>query len=185
MWKLGGTITYWSRGAERLYGWTREEAIGRSSHDLLQTSAPAPMSEIEALIEKDGQWFGELVQTTRDGRKAVVESRQVRVCYGNEQYVLETGRDIADRKKAELALLESERFTRRVLDNLFAFVGVMSLDGTLVAVNRAPLEVAGIQASDVIGKKFWDCYWWNHSEEVQKQLGRRLRTCNSGRGSAL
>ena len=53
MWKLGGTITYWSRGAERLYGWTREEAIGRSSHDLLQTSAAAPMREIEALIEKD------------------------------------------------------------------------------------------------------------------------------------
>ena len=170
MWKLGGTITYWSRGAERLYGWPREEAIGRSSHDLLQTSAPAPMREIEALIEKDGQWLGELVHTTRDGRKAVVESRQVRVCYGNEQYVLETDRDIADRKEAETALLESERFTRRVLDNLFAFVGVMSLDGTLIAVNRAPLEAAGIQASDVIGKKFWDCYWWNYSEEVQEQL---------------
>ena len=130
----------------------------------------APMREIEALIEKDGQWSGELVHTTRDGRKAVVESRQVRVCYGNEQYVLETNRDIADRKEAEAALLESERFTRRVLDNLFAFVGVMSLDGTLVAVNRAPLEAAGIQASDVIGKKFWDCYWWNYSEEVQEQL---------------
>jgi PAS domain S-box-containing protein len=170
MWKLGGTITYWSRGAERLYGWTREEAVGRNSHDLLQTSAAAPMREMEALIEKDGQWSGELVHTTRDGRKAVVESRQVRVCYGNEQYVLETNRDIADRKEAETALLESERFTRRILDNLFAFVGVMSLDGTLVAVNRAPLEAAGIQGSDVIGKKFWDCYWWNYSEEVQEQL---------------
>jgi PAS domain S-box-containing protein len=170
MWKLGGTITYWSRGAERLYGWTREEAIGGRSHDLLQTSAPAPMSEIEALIEKDGQWSGELVHTARDGRKAVVESRQVRVCHGDEQYVLQTDRDIADRKEAETALLESERFTRRVLDNLFAFVGVMSLDGTLIAVNRAPLEAARIQASDVIGKKFWDCYWWNYSEEVQEQL---------------
>ena len=170
MWKLGGTITYWSRGAERLYGWTREEAIGRSSHDLLQTSAAAPMREIEALIEKDGQWSGELVHTARDGRKAVVESRQVRVCYDDEQYVLETNRDIADRKEAEAAVLESERFTRRVLDNLFAFVGVMSLDGTLIAVNRAPLEAAGIQASDVIGKRFWDCYWWNYSEEAQKQL---------------
>ena len=110
------------------------------------------------------------MHTARDGRKAVVESRQVRVCYGNEQYVLETNRDIADRKEAEAAVLESERFTRRVLDNLFAFVGVMSLDGTLIAVNRAPLEAAGIQASDVIGKKFWDCYWWNYSEEVQELL---------------
>ena len=170
MWKLGGTITYWSRGAERLYGWSPEEAMGKNSHELFRTSAPAPMSEIEALIEQDGHWFGEIVHTTRDGRQVVVESRQMRVCYGNECYALQTNRDITARKEAEAALMESERFTRRILDNLIAFVGVMGLDGTLFEVSRAPLEAAGLRASDVIGKKFWDCYWWNYSEEVQNQL---------------
>jgi PAS domain S-box-containing protein len=101
VWKLGGAITYWSPGAERLYGWRPEEAIGRRSHDLLRTSAQLPMHEVEALIERNGQWLGELTHTTRLGRKVIVESRHVRVRYGDELYALETNRDITDRKEAE------------------------------------------------------------------------------------
>ena len=78
--------------------------------------------------------------------------------------------DITERKQAEQALRDSQQFTRSVLDNLFAFVGVLAPDGTLIQVNRAPLEAAGISASKVIGKKFWDCIWWSHSEGVQTQL---------------
>jgi len=68
--------------------------------------------------------------------------------------------DISAHKNAEAALEERERFTRRVLDNLFAFVGVTTPDGTAVEVNRAPLEAAGIQASDVLGLKLWDTFWF-------------------------
>lgn len=67
-------------------------------------------------------------------------------------------------------LREGDGFTRRILDNLFAFVGVMDLDGTLLEANRAPLEAAGISAADVLGRKFWDCYWWNWSAEAQSRL---------------
>ncbi|MFN8484613.1 MAG: GAF domain-containing protein [Anaerolineae bacterium] len=59
---------------------------------------------------------------------------------------------------------------RSVLDSLFAFVGVLTLDGTLIAANRAPLEAAGIAFADVFGRKFWDCYWWNYDPQVQDQL---------------
>lgn len=71
---------------------------------------------------------------------------------------------------AERALADSEKQLRRVLDSLFAFVGVMSPDGTLVQANRAPLEAAGIDANDVIGKPFWDTYWWSYSDKVQDWL---------------
>ncbi len=80
------------------------------------------------------------------------------------------GRDITERRQAADALSGSQKFARRVLDNLYAFVGVMTADGTLTDTNRAPLEAAGIPASEVLGKKFWDCYWWNYSPEIQAQL---------------
>ncbi len=88
--------------------------------------------------------------------------------------------DISESKQAEDMLRESQQFTRRVLDNLFAFVGVLTTDGTLTDANRAPLEAAGIPASEVLGKKFWDCYWWNYSAEIQSQLRIACERAASG-----
>lgn len=65
---------------------------------------------------------------------------------------------------------DSELFARRLIDNLFVFVGVMELDGTLIEANAAPLNAAGISRDDVYGKKFWDCFWWDYSEDVRQQL---------------
>src|SRR5262249_37526564 len=100
-WEIGGGITYWSRGAEALYGYTPEEAIGRRSHDLLRTLSPIPTEEVEAQIARAGSWDGELTHTTPEGRTIVVESRHVRVSYDGEAYALETNRDITARKQAE------------------------------------------------------------------------------------
>jgi PAS domain S-box-containing protein len=100
-WKIGGGIVYWSKGAERLYNFTAEEAIGRSSHELLRTRSPVPMQEIEWQIAHEGSWYGELTHTTRDERTVVVESRLVRVQYSGGTYTLETNRDITERKAHE------------------------------------------------------------------------------------
>jgi PAS domain S-box-containing protein len=90
-WKIGGGITYWNRGAEVLYGYTPEEAIGRSPHELLRTHHPVPVQEVEAQIAREGSWYGELTHTTREGRVVVVESRHVRVLYDGETYTLTVG----------------------------------------------------------------------------------------------
>jgi PAS domain S-box-containing protein len=101
-WKVGGRgIVYWSRGAEMLYGYSADEAIGRVSHELLQTRAILPIEEIEAQVVEQGSWYGEITHTTRDGRKIVVETRLVRVSYDGETYAFETNRDITQRKRAE------------------------------------------------------------------------------------
>jgi PAS domain S-box-containing protein len=100
-WKIGGGITYWSRGAETLYGYSREQAIGRVSHDLLRTRAPIPLKDVEGQIARQGSWYGEVTHTTRDGHEIVVESRHVRVSYDGELYALETNRDITERKRTE------------------------------------------------------------------------------------
>jgi two-component system, sensor histidine kinase PdtaS len=65
---------------------------------------------------------------------------------------------------------EASELVRRVLDSLFSFVGIMALDGTLLDANRAPLEAAGISIDDVVGKKFWDCYWWSYDPAIQARV---------------
>ncbi|NJK33048.1 MAG: PAS domain S-box protein [Deltaproteobacteria bacterium] len=97
--------------------------------------------------------------------------------------VLSTAADITERKRMEEALRANERFVRRVLNGLFAFVGVLTPDGTLIDVNEGPLEVGGVRIEDVVGKKFWDCYWWSYSPEVQREL--RAAIDRAARGETL
>jgi PAS domain S-box-containing protein len=100
---VNDVITFWNRGAQELYGWTREEAIGRVSHDLMQTIFPAPLEHIKAELLRDGRWEGELIHTRRDGAKAVVASRWSlqRDDQGRPAATLETNNDITAHKQAE------------------------------------------------------------------------------------
>jgi PAS domain S-box-containing protein len=109
VWDFPRTIIFWNRGAEQLYGYSREEAIGRHSHELLQTVHPLPTPVFEASLERDGEWKGELTHTARDGRKILVESRHVLIREPDgRRLVLETNRDITEQKRAEGALRQAQ-----------------------------------------------------------------------------
>jgi PAS domain S-box-containing protein len=88
--------------------------------------------------------------------------------------------DAIDRKRAERTLAESERHLRNVLDNLFAFVGVLTPEGVLLEANRAPLEAAGISFDDVYGKRFEETYWWNYSPQIKAKIRRAIELSTSG-----
>jgi PAS domain S-box-containing protein len=101
-WELEGDIVYWNRGAEDLYGFSKQEAVGRESHRLLQTTHPIPLEEFKHVLERDGQWIGELEHTAHDGRKVIVESRHMLVPTARDRrLVLETNYDITERKRLE------------------------------------------------------------------------------------
>lgn len=123
--RLGDGIAYWSRGAETLYGYSREEALGRPPHDLLQSSHPYGIARIDALLERDGHWQGELTQITKSGRKLTVEAQWTMAldARGNKT-VLEANRDITERKRAEAT-------------NLLLATGIEQATETVVVTDRA------------------------------------------------
>jgi PAS domain S-box-containing protein len=78
--------------------------------------------------------------------------------------------DIDDLKRSQEAAQRSEKQIRRILNNLFAYVGLLDTDGIVLDVNQAPLEMAEISHEDVLGKRFDQAYWWSHSAEVQAKI---------------
>jgi PAS domain S-box-containing protein len=70
-------VTYWNRAAERLYGWSREEAVGQLPEELLRSKYPQPLSEIEVSLNHEGYWQGELIQQRRDATSMVVHSEWI------------------------------------------------------------------------------------------------------------
>jgi PAS domain S-box-containing protein len=98
-----GHITYWNAGAEHTYGFTRAEAVGQISHELLRTKFPEPLPGIEAATARQNRWDGELTHRCADGRSIIVESRWAaqRTPDGSLLGFMEINRDITSRKDAE------------------------------------------------------------------------------------
>ena len=88
--------------------------------------------------------------------------------------------EITGRKLAEEKSRESETHLRNIIDSMFAFVGLLSLDGVMLEVNRAPLEAAGIHREDVLGKPMTESYWWSYSPKAQERLREALRRAGQG-----
>jgi len=107
---LHDVITYWNRGAQDLYGWTRDQAVGASSHQLMQTIFPAPLEAIMAELLRARRWEGQLVHTKRDGSQVVVASRWSleQDERGRPLAILETNTDVTERNRAQEALHRAE-----------------------------------------------------------------------------
>ena len=142
---MNDVITYWNRGAEELYGWTREEAVGKVSHQLTQTIFPAPLEEINAELLRTGRWEGELVHTKRDGTQEVVASRWSlqRDEQGLPAAILETNNDITERKRAEAELRESEKRYRHIFQT--AGVSIWEEDFSQVKAAIDDLKAQGVR----------------------------------------
>ena len=113
-----GTILFWSKGCEQLYGWSAEEAVGRRSDELISAMSPAARSEIEAALEREGEWTGDLRHRARDGREVIVVARKVlrRARAGQPGSVLEILTDVTALRRTEFALAASEERLRLAVE---------------------------------------------------------------------
>ena len=107
--KLDGAIIFWSKGAEKLYGLTKEEAIGHDINSLLKTEFPQPLEKILKTLKVDGKWSGEIVHTCKNGDKLVVQSFWL-AKFGADGKIfemLESNVDITQRIELQAKLEES------------------------------------------------------------------------------
>jgi PAS domain S-box-containing protein len=109
VWEKDGAITFWNQGAVRMYGFSTNEAIGRVSHELLQTSAADGLEQVLQKLTVKGSWEGELAHTRSDGKRIAVESRMVQITEGERCYVLETNRDVSEERLLEERLRQSQK----------------------------------------------------------------------------
>ena len=100
---MNDVITYWNLGAQELYGWTAEEAIGKRAHELLHTSFPTSLEEIHAELLRTGRWDGQLEKSKADGTRVTVSSRWSlqRNEQGEPTAILATNNDITEQERRE------------------------------------------------------------------------------------
>jgi PAS domain S-box-containing protein len=101
VWELGEGIILFNRGCEELYGYDKGEALGAIPAELLRTRYPMLLGAMLDHLGAEGKWSGELLQSSKDGGEIWVDSRLELIRTGGRKLVVETNRDITERRKAD------------------------------------------------------------------------------------
>jgi len=117
---MDGTVLFWSRGAEAMLGYSKEQATGKIAHDLLRTEFPQSFGEIIEELMRVGHWEGDLIKTARDGRRVVVSGRWALQWGKRDQAprVLVINSDITERKQGEESLMLQREQLRALAERL-------------------------------------------------------------------
>ena len=176
--QLDGTITFWSQGAEQLYGWSKEEALGRRTHDLLRTEFPEGMETIVAKVQRGETWQGELRHHTRDGRRIIVQSYWLAELdsKGEVTELLESNLDITERKRIEVASREAEERFRALTENIPQLIWMTDADGGITFYNQRWFDYTGTTLEEMQKAGWGKVHHPDHVERVAQKWNEHLRT---------
>jgi PAS domain S-box-containing protein len=158
---LEGNIRFWNHGAERMYGWTRDEVVGRNIGGLLYTD-PKIFEKSNGLAISQGEWHGELQHLTKDRGEITIEARWtlIRDNEGRPKSVLAINTDITEKKKIEAQFMRAQRMesigtlaggVAHDLNNILAPI-MMSID-LLKTLSDNPLAMQMLETIEVSAKR--------------------------------
>lgn len=150
---LDDRITYWNRGAERMYGWTASEAVGKKATDLFLKNQPGGVGQAEWVLREAGAWSGELPQVTKSGRRLMVDSLRtlLRDADGRPAGMIVINVDVTEKKELEAKFLRAQR-----LESLGTLVSGIAHDlnnvmtPILMAVKLLKKDRPGVNKRDLL-----------------------------------
>ena len=151
---LDQTILFWSKGAEKIYGWTAEEAVGKNAKELLFKEPSAHFDEAGRDVIQNGKWQGEIHQTRRDGAEIIIEGRWTLVQdeKGQPNSILVINTDITEKKRMEAQFLRAQR-----MESIGTLAGGIAHDlNNVLSPILMAIDMLQLKATDETSKKWLD-----------------------------
>ncbi|MCF7873358.1 MAG: PAS domain S-box protein [Candidatus Omnitrophica bacterium] len=187
---LDNKILLWNQGAEKKYGWTKEEALNKDENQLLKTKANQDFRQIKKEIKKKGKWEGELVQEKSDGRKIIAWSKWVydRDQAGNPIAIIKINNEITHQKRMESALenayqesektaikrtielQEANELLARIFSSTYVLFAYLDINFNFITVNKAYADAEGKSIDYFPGKNHFDLYPNQENLEIFKKV---------------
>lgn len=156
-------------------GFTVEEHIGKSAWDLVPDLRDKAEPMFRKVLESGQPLLDVPLQGYTASRPGVLREwrAQIYPIRSTDGTVSGLGvicEEVTERVRLERAVRDNARKLQLILDSTLAFVGILETDGTLIEANLPALEAGGLTREETIGRKFWDCYWWNYDPDVVGRL---------------
>jgi len=179
---LEGHIQYFNNGAERIFGWTADEARGRRTTDLFFADA-STFAEAQKMLVQTGEWNGELQAVTKARKPIILHTRWTlaRVPHSQSAHVVSISTDITGRKQAEEALKEREELSQKIIGAAMEGFWMLDLEGDLVDVNEAYCHMSGYSRSELLSMHISDVEVNEASPELVAQHMQRIIQCGNDR----
>ncbi|WP_373492670.1 PAS domain S-box protein [Aquiflexum sp.] len=184
-----GKLTTFNQSAEEMQGIPFKPVESKdwsANYSLLRTDGitPLPLEEIPLYRAlKNGHLENaEFIIQHQSGKQIILSCNGNQIWDQNKNLLgaVVAMTDITEIKKATKLNEEIAIKFKGIFDSTFQFIGFLSPDGTLLEANQTAIDFTGLEPDDLIGKKFWDCYWWSMSEETQEGLKSNIAKAAKG-----
>src|SRR5581483_8201587 len=168
------TIISWNRGAEQLYGWSAQEAIGSVTHALFHTRFPNSREVLDQFLATGAQWEGELIHMRKDGKEIIVESRQVVVRSADTTpiAIMEINRDITERKQRER---ENQEQYRTIVQTANEGIWLIDTEAKTLFINDCMAKMLGYPVEELIGYAVPEFVFPEDIPFAQERIGSNLQ----------